>query len=167
MPAAPDPSEIVFSLSAKPGCSRSQAAPFLGHLSRPDRYAGQDSRLSDRARGDRGRPAAAAADRAGRRQSLRGGAGRGGHRGVLHPQAGRARGLDQRNVGDPAQEPATLHGSGISRRAGRDPDDVEQQGGPQESAGAQRIASHRLEQQICRSDHRKPSRRSPERLPRS
>ncbi len=118
---------------------------------RPHRYAGQDPRLPHRARGDRGGAAAGAADFPGRGQSLRGGAGRSRHRGLLHPQAGCAGTVAERGVGDAAQESAALYGAGLFRGARRHPDDVEQQGGPQELAGPQGPASLGFEQQICRA----------------
>ena len=82
----------------------------------------------------------AAADRAGGGRRLRVRAGRAGARRLLQPQAGRGRCRAGRDLRDAAQAPAALHGAVLSRAPSGHPDDAEQQGRPQEPAGAEGTA---------------------------
>ena len=94
-PRLPQHPEQSFEAHLSHRRSRPHPRGRRARFPRPHRHAGEDPRLPHRARRDRGGADAGAADRAGGRQPLRAGAGRGRTRRLLHPQAGRARDFAQ------------------------------------------------------------------------
>ncbi len=125
---------------------------------RPDRPAGQDPRLPDRAHRDRVRAAAGAGRRRRGRRHLRARRGPEGARGLLQRPRRHGHAGPEHDHGAPARAAAALHGARLPRAARRDPDDRAGQGRPARAARPDEQARGRLRGRARGPGHRDRAR---------